>query len=403
MTEGAGGNSGEAGPTGRRRVALIGSTGSVGTQAVDVVRADPERFDVVALGAFASVEVLASQATELRPQVVAIGDPSKVDDLARLLPKSIEILSGPEAMTTIAGREVASDVVLNAVVGFAGLGVTLAALGAGKALALANKESLIAGGPVVARSRATPGAEIIPVDSEHCALHQCLRGGRREEVAQLVLTASGGPFRGLSGPDLASVEVEQALSHPTWTMGPKITVDSSTLMNKGLEIIEAHELFGVSFDQIEVVVHPQSIVHSMVTFRDGATMAQMSEPDMRLPIAYCLGYPDRSRVAYGRIDWYELGPLEFEAPDRKVFRCLELAESAGRAGGLVPAWLNAANEVAVAAFLDRRIGWSAIAEVVSETLDSFDGAPATDAQSVVDADHRARTVAERSVSRGRAA
>jgi 1-deoxy-D-xylulose-5-phosphate reductoisomerase len=288
-------------------------------------------------------------------------------------------------------------------VGFAGLGVTLAALKAGKRLALANKESLIAGGPVVARARTTPGAEIVPVDSEHCALHQCLRAGSPGEVAQLVLTASGGPFRGLSASELETVGVEEALCHPTWRMGPKVTVDSSTLMNKGLEVIEAHELFGVDYDDIAVVVHPQSIVHSMVTFKDGATIAQLSEPDMRMPIGYSLGYPERCGHAFGQLDWQHVGRLDFEPPDRDVFRCLQLAEAAGRQGGLAPAWLNAANEVAVAALLEHRIRWNAIADIVSDTLQAYDGAAATDAGSVIEADRRARFVAEKAVSEGRAA
>jgi 1-deoxy-D-xylulose-5-phosphate reductoisomerase len=385
-----------------RKVALIGSTGSVGTQAADVVRADPESFEVVALGAFSSVDILAAQAAEFRPDVVALVDESRAAELADLLPSGVELTTGADALAAIASGSDA-EVVLNAVVGFAGLGVTLASLCSGKLLALANKESLIAGGPVVARARLTPGADIVPVDSEHCALHQCLRAGGPDEVARLVLTASGGPFRGLQIEDLESVGVDQALSHPTWKMGPKITVDSSTLMNKGLEIIEAHELFGVAYDMVGVVVHPQSIVHSMVTFTDGATIAQMSNPDMRLPIGYSLGYPKRSAVGYGQIDWSALGRLDFEEPDRKVFRCLELAESAGRTGGLAPAWLNAGNEVAVGAFLDGRIKWSAIADVVSQTLDAFDDSPPTDAESVVEADRRARLIAERAISEGEAA
>jgi 1-deoxy-D-xylulose-5-phosphate reductoisomerase len=385
-----------------RKVALIGSTGSVGTQAADVVRADPENFEVVALGAFSSVEVLAAQAAEFHPEVVALVDRSRAAELAGLLPTGVELATGAEALEMVASESDA-DVVLNAVVGFAGLGVTLAALWSGKLLALANKESLIAGGPVVARARSTPGADIIPVDSEHCALHQCLRAGAPDEVARLVLTASGGPFRGFRTEDLESVGVAQALSHPTWSMGPKITVDSSTLMNKGLEIIEAHELFGVAYDRVGVVVHPQSIVHSMVTFTDGATIAQMSAPDMRLPIGYCLAYPKRSAVGYGQIDWYSVGRLDFEEPDRRVFRCLDIAESAGRTGGLAPAWLNAGNEVAVAAFLEGRIKWSSIADVVSHTLDAFDGTPPTDAESVVEADSRARRIAEQAVLKGEAA
>jgi 1-deoxy-D-xylulose-5-phosphate reductoisomerase len=385
------------------RVALIGSTGSVGTQAVDVMRAEPDRFRAVALAARGSVEVLAAQARELEPEVVAVADPESASDLEALLPTGTDLLVGPDALSTLAGAGPTTDVVLNAVVGFAGLGVTLAALGAGRRLALANKESLIAGGPVVATVRGTPGAEIVPVDSEHCALHQCLRAGRPEEVARLVLTASGGPFRGRERSELESIAVEDALSHPTWRMGPKITIDSSTLMNKGLEVIEAHEMFGVEYDRISVVVHPQSIVHSLVTFTDGATVAQLSAPDMRIPIGYALGYPDRSQIAFGQLDLERVGRLDFEAPDRSVFRCLGLAESAGRQGGLAPAWLNAANEVAVAAFLERRIAWSSIAVIVEETLQAFDGAPATDAASVIEADRRARVVAQGAISKGCAA
>jgi 1-deoxy-D-xylulose-5-phosphate reductoisomerase len=385
------------------RVALVGSTGSIGTQAVDVVLSDPEHFRVVAIGARSSVDLLAAQAAELRPEVVAIADASLASGLAARLPKGTELVAGPEGLELIAGSESGADVVLNAVVGFAGLGVTLATLQAGKRLALANKESLIAGGPVVAKARITPGAEIVPVDSEHCAIHQCLRGGKADEVARIVLTASGGPFRGMTLSDLEGVTVEDALRHPTWSMGPKITVDSSTLMNKGLEVIEAHELFGLAYDKISVVVHPQSIVHSMVSFTDGATLAQLSEPDMRMPIGYSLGYPRRSQRSYGDIDWTSIGHLDFETPDRSVFRCLQLAEVAGRQGGLAPAWLNAANEVGVAAFLDRRIRWDAIADVVSATLDAFDGMEATDTGSVVESDRRARSVAEGAVTKARAA
>jgi len=377
------------------RVSLVGSTGSIGTQAVEVMTTDPHRFIAAGLATWRSVDVLAAQARALHPEVVAIGDPDLAAALAEAVPRGTEVLAGPEGLAAVARQ---GDVVLNAVVGFAGLPVTLAALEAGRRLALANKESLIAGAPVVARARMTPGAEIVPVDSEHCALHQCLRAGNGPgEVARLVLTASGGPFRGRSRAELATVEVEEALAHPTWKMGPKITVDSSTLMNKGLEVIEAHELFGVDYDRIAVIIHPQSVVHSMVEFIDGSTVAQLSQPDMRLPIGYALGYPERLHHPFGAIDWSSLRRLDFEEPDREVFACLDLAEQAGRAGGLAPAWLNAGNEVAVAAFLAGRIGWVAIAEVVADTLDSFDGADATDAEDVVDADRRAREQAEHSV------
>jgi 1-deoxy-D-xylulose-5-phosphate reductoisomerase len=377
------------------KVSLVGSTGSIGTQAVEVMTTDPDRFTVAGLATWRSVERLGAQARALRPEVVAIGDPALAPALSAAVPRGTEVVTGLEGLVTVARL---GEVVLNAVVGFAGLPVTLAALEAGHRLALANKESLIAGAPVVARAKATPGAEIVPVDSEHCALHQCLRAGAGpEEVARLVLTASGGPFRGRSSAELATVGVEEALAHPTWKMGPKITVDSSTLMNKGLEVIEAHELFGAEYDRIAVIIHPQSVVHSMVEFIDGSTVAQLSQPDMRLPIGYALGYPDRLRHPFGAIDWSTLGRLDFEPPDRKVFACLDLAEEAGRAGGLAPAWLNAGNEVGVAAFLAGRIGWGAIAEVVADTLSSFDGAEALVAQDVVEADRCAREWAERSV------
>jgi 1-deoxy-D-xylulose-5-phosphate reductoisomerase len=382
------------------RVSLIGSTGSIGTQAIEVIEACPERFDVVALGAHRSVELLADQAHRLHPEVVAIGDAGSAVRLKEMLPAGVELVVGVEGLAAIA---TVADVAVNGVVGFAGLSVTLAALQAGRRLALANKESIIAGAPVVQQARRTEGAEIIPVDSEHCALHQCLRAGNRGEVARLLLTASGGPFRGRSRAELAQVGVADALTHPTWTMGPKITVDSSTLMNKGLEVIEAHELFGLPYDAIDVVVHPQSVVHSMVEYADGAAMAQLSMPDMRLPIGYALAYPDRLPMAFGAIDWTALSSLEFEEPDRTLFPCLDLAYRAGRAGDLAPAWLNAANEVAVAAFLAGRVTWTAIAAVVEGTLDRYDppgrpGAGGTAAPRTVDevleADAAARRVAE---------
>jgi 1-deoxy-D-xylulose-5-phosphate reductoisomerase len=373
-----------------------GRTRSVGTQALDVVRAQPGDYHVVALAAARSVGLLAEQAAEFRPRVVALADKDGAPELERRVPPGTEVWAGPEALSAVA-RDAA--VVLNAVVGFAGLPVTLAALEGGRRLALANKESLIAGGPVVQRVRATPGAELVPVDSEHAAVHQCLRAGPIERVARIVLTASGGPFRTYTREQLAAVTRDDALAHPTWDMGPKITVDSSTLMNKGLEVIEAHELFGVGYDRISIVVHPQSIVHSMVEFTDGATIAQLSSPDMRLPISYALGYPDRSPVAYGPVDLASAGRLDFEEPDLDRFPGIRLAYEAGRTGGTAPAWLNGANEVAVAAFLDGAIPWLAIAEVVEETLQAHDGTPATSADVVIDADRRARERAAQAVER----
>jgi 1-deoxy-D-xylulose-5-phosphate reductoisomerase len=373
-------------------VAVVGSTGSIGTQTLEVVAEDPGRYRVVALGAQRSVDLLVDQAHAVRPEVVAIGDATLARELAGRLPVGTEVLAGPDGLATIATL---ADVAVNGVVGFAGLSVTLAALEAGRRLALANKESIIAGAPVVARVRHTPGAEILPVDSEHCAVHQCLRSGRSQDVARLLLTASGGPFRGRTPDELASVGIEEALTHPTWSMGPKITVDSSTLMNKGLEVIEAHELFGIPYDAIDVVVHPQSIVHSMVEFLDGAVVAQLSLP-----------YPARLGTAFGAIDWAELSVLEFEPPDRSTFRCLDLAYRAGRSGDLAPAWLNAANEVAVEAFLAGRIPWTAIAEVVAGTLDEYDApGSAVDrtVDEVLDADATARRLASQVVAQRSAA
>jgi 1-deoxy-D-xylulose-5-phosphate reductoisomerase len=373
-------------------VAVLGSTGSIGTQTIDVVGSEPDRFRITALGARSSVRALAEQAHAVRPDVVALADESLAVELRDLLPPGVALEAGEDAFAAVSTD---ADVVVNGVVGFAGLPVTLAALRAGRRLALANKESLIAAGPVVAQARLTAGAELVPVDSEHCAVHQCLRsadGDRR--LAQIVLTASGGPFRGRSADDLASVTVEQALAHPTWSMGPKITVDSSTLVNKGLEVIEAHELFGVDYDRIDVVVHPQSIVHSMATFTDGATIAQLSMPDMRLPIGYALAYPDRIGTPFGRMDFSRACTLEFEPPDRATFRGLDLAYEAGRSGGTAPAWLSAANEVAVDGFLSGAIAWADIAGVIAAAMDRWDGAAADSLDAVLDADGRARASAE---------
>ena len=382
------------------RVALAGSTGSIGTQALDVIEAEADRFELSALGATGrQPEVIIEQARRYRPSVVAISDPDAARSIALELP-GIEVRGGVDAMASLA---LDADVVVNGVVGFAGLSVTLATLEAGRRLALANKESLIAAGPVVQVARRTPGAELVPVDSEHGAIHQCLRAtDNKNRVARLLLTASGGPFRGRTADDLANVTIENALAHPTWSMGPKITIDSSTLMNKGLEVIEAHELFGtpagdagygIGFDEIDVVVHPQSIVHSMVEFTDASTIAQLSTPDMRLPIGYALAWPDRIATPFGRIDWTTLGQLDFEPPDLEAFPCLALAYAAGRTGGTAPAWISAANEVAVDAFLNGQIAWREIASVIAATLDRHDGTPASDAAAVIDADAEARRVA----------
>jgi 1-deoxy-D-xylulose-5-phosphate reductoisomerase len=379
-----------------RTVSLLGSTGSIGTQAVDVLLGQTERFRVVALAAQSSADALLAQVALLRPEMVVIGDESLYRRVCDGVPPGTEVLVG------VAGLEAAAtsaDVVLNAVVGFAGLPVTMAALDAGKRLALANKESLIAGAPVVQKARRTPGAEIIPVDSEHCALHQCLAGVDGPTVARLLLTASGGPFRGRTAAQLAAVTIADALAHPTWSMGPKITIDSSTLMNKGLEVIEAHELFGIPYDRIDIVVHPQSIVHSMVELRDGSTLAQLSAPDMRLPISYAMGWPDRSPVPFGALDWTTPTTLTFEPPDRTVFRCIDLAYQAGINGGSAPAWLSAANEIAVEAFLAGQLTWTGIADVVAETLEDWRDEPIEQVESVLAADAEARVRARAAVAR----
>ncbi|MBW3536708.1 MAG: 1-deoxy-D-xylulose-5-phosphate reductoisomerase [Actinobacteria bacterium] len=377
-----------------RRVSIAGSTGSIGRQALEVIAAAGGRFEVAAVCASRSSDLLSEQAKAFRPAVVGVADAEAAAGLD--LPAGTQVAVGDEVPDAIAAE---CDVVLNAVVGFAGLPFTLAALAHNRRLALANKESLVAAGPLVRRARSGSTGEILPVDSEHAALHQCLAGIPPGAVARLVLTASGGPFRGCARDQLRSVTPRDALAHPTWNMGDKVTIDSSTLMNKGLEVIEAHELFDVAFDAIDVVLHPQSIVHSMVETTDGSTVAQLSLPDMRLPIGYALGYPERLNVAYGRIDWAELGSLEFGVPDRSVFVCLELAYAAGRAGGSCPAWLNAANEVAVEAFLAERIPWLGIADVVGTVVEGWDGGGLASAEEVHQADAEARRLAHASIER----
>jgi 1-deoxy-D-xylulose-5-phosphate reductoisomerase len=370
------------------RVAIAGSTGSIGKQTLEFIEQSQEQFQVVGLGIGSSADAVIEQAKQWKPSVIAVADESARREVANALP-GVEVIADQAALAETA------DVVVNGVVGFAGLPVTMSTLKLGKRLALANKESLIAAGPVVQPLRKIKGAVIIPVDSEHCAIHQCLRSSDRPdvEVNKLLLTASGGPFRGRTQESLQHVTVEEALKHPTWSMGPKITVDSSTLMNKGLEVIEAHELFGTSFNRIEVVVHPQSVVHSMVEFTDGAVIAQLSMPNMRLPIAYALSDPKRATVPFGTVDWKTLARLDFEAPDTQTFPCLNLAFAAGRVGGTAPAWLSAANEVAVEAFLNGSITWSRIAEVIDATMQHHDGLVPSIVEDILHADALARKFA----------
>jgi len=376
-------------------VAVMGSTGSIGTQTLDIIRASNGRFTVDALSVGSSIAALVDQVREFNPRVVVVADHDLHAAAVDAVGLATIVLSGDDGL---AEASATADITINGVMGFAGLAVTMSTLEHGKRLGLANKESLIAAGPVVQKARQTPGAELLPVDSEHCALHQCLRATTDERsVDKLVLTASGGPFRGRTAQDLASVTIEDALAHPTWSMGPKITIDSSTLMNKGLEVIEAHELYGIGYDDIEVVVHPQSIVHSMVAYRDGATIAQLSEPDMRLCIGYALAYPDRLDLPFGAMDWTETSMLTFEPPDREAFPCLDLAFEAGRRSGTAPAWLSACNEVAVDAFLEGLMPWTGIAEVNEELLELHDGGAAESLDAVLDADARARAAAKQRI------
>ncbi len=397
--------------TAQRSVVILGSTGSVGTQAIDVSRQAPERFRVAGLAAGGaspeSVDLLAQQALALGVEVVGISRATAARDLQNALYSAATahgweagtaalptVLVGPDAAERVAAWP--CDVVLNAMPGAAGLAPTLAALGAGRILALANKESLIIGGPLV-KAAARPG-QIVPVDSEHSALAQCLRGGRSDEVQRLILTASGGPFRGRTRAELADVTAEQALAHPTWVMGPLVTINSATLVNKGLELIEAHLLFDVPFDRLDVVVHPQSVVHSLVEFTDGSTLAQASPPDMRLPIALGLGWPDRVPGAVSACDWSQAATWEFSPLDEDAFPAVRLARLAGSHGGTAPAVYNGANEECVAAFLDGRLSFLQIVDTLAEVLEehlrdagpSAGGNPLTLAD-VLQADAWART------------
>ena len=352
----------------KRQIALLGSTGSIGTQALDVVRDNPDRFEVYALVARRNVELLARQAREFRPEVVVIADEQQYAPLKEALADlPMKVWAGADAIADVVQMEPV-DMVLTAVVGYAGLRPTLAALEAGKAVALANKETLVVAGELVTATARRAGAPILPVDSEHSAIFQCLSGQDAQAVEKVILTASGGPFRTTPREELATVTPKQALRHPNWSMGAKVTIDSASMMNKGFEMIEARWLFGLPPERIEVVVHPQSIVHSMVQFADGAVMAQLGMPDMHLPIAYALAYPRRLRSDAPRLDFARLATLTFEAPDRERFPNLTYAFDAIRRGGNMPCILNAADEMAVDAFLCGRIGFLAMSDLIAETM-----------------------------------
>ena len=390
----------------RKRVALLGATGSIGASTADVLLRHPQRFEAVALSAHRDVAGLVARCRALRPQRAVIADPTLLDALARGLREAAlatEPLAGPAALAAIAA-EGGVDCGVAAIVGAAGLESTLAAARAGKQLLLANKEAVVMAGPLLAAALATGGGTLLPLDSEHNAVFQCLPPGYardpgRHGIERIILTASGGPFRGWRAEALDAVTPEQACAHPNWRMGRKISVDSATLMNKGLEVIEAHGLFGLAPDRIEVVVHPQSVIHSLVAYRDGSTLAQLGNPDMRTAIAGALAWPERIEAGVPALDLIATRRLEFEAVDADTFRCLGLAYAALRAGGAAPTVLNAANEVAVEAFLNGRLRFPGIAAVVERTLATV-SAPAPDGiEAILDADRRAREAARDGIAR----
>ncbi|MEM8559718.1 MAG: 1-deoxy-D-xylulose-5-phosphate reductoisomerase [Bacteroidota bacterium] len=389
---------GAAAPSSRGLV-LLGSTGSIGTQALDIVRLFPDRFRVRALTAGRNADLLAAQAEEFRPSLVVIQDEAAAPALrARLAPLGIDVLAGEEGLVAAACID-GAEVVLTAVVGFCGLRPTLAAIGQGRTIALANKETLVVAGALVEAEAQRHGATVLPVDSEHSALFQCLVGEDLGAVERVTLTASGGPFRTRPAETFEAITPGEALRHPNWSMGAKITIDSATLMNKGLEVIEARWLFGLDPDQIDVLVHPQSIIHSMVTFVDGSAKAQLGVPDMKVPIQYALTYPDRWPAPHPRLDWTQVASLDFEPPDTDRFPCLRLAFEALEAGGLAPCVLNAANEVAVARFLREEIGFTDIPRIAEAALDLEAGQPTAarahlDVEALVAADVRARRRAQ---------
>ncbi len=379
-----------------RSVTILGATGSIGTSTIDLIRREPHRYRVEAVTANSNAQALAQCARLLGARMAAIADPAAYGELkSALAGTSIEATAGPDALVEAAERP--ADWVMAAISGATGLKPTLAALRRGPMLALANKECLVCAGAVFMREAAVRDATLLPVDSEHNAIFQALGAGHRDDVARIVLTASGGPFRTWPVEAIRAATKEQALRHPNWSMGAKVTIDSATLMNKGLELIEAHHLFGMPSERIDVLVHPQSIVHGLVEFSDGSTVAQLGPPDMRVPIAHCLAWPDRLASSAARLDWTNVGRLDFEQPDTRRFPALSLARSALETGGAAPTVLNAANEIAVRAFLDARLGFAAIAALVERTLDAAArdgvfGEPATIDEALV-VDQTARSLA----------
>lgn len=375
-----------------KNIAILGSTGSIGTQALDVASAD-SGINIVALSANSNVGLLEMQARKFKPHTVCICDKTKYADLkSALADTDTEVIAGEDSLSEISCHKDA-DMTLTSVVGNVGLVPTIDAIKAKKRILLANKETLVTGGEIIISLAKDNGVEIVPVDSEHCAVFQCLQGSDCNDVSKILLTCSGGPFFGKKSAELEGVSVEQTLNHPKWSMGAKITVDSATLMNKGLEVIEAKWLFGVDIDDVEVYIHRQSIVHSMVEFVDGSVLAQLGVADMRLPISYAINYPERKASLAKRLNLFEVGTLTFEKPDYDTFKCLSLAIKASKAGGVMPAAMNGANEVAVAAFLGKKIGFNDIARVVSDTMEHTENEKIS-VSSVLKADKAARQYAE---------
>ncbi|MDP4144371.1 MAG: 1-deoxy-D-xylulose-5-phosphate reductoisomerase [Bacillota bacterium] len=371
-----------------KKVAILGVTGSIGTQTLDVISNNPENFSLVAVSANQSWEKVIKIIEDFNPQYVAMMDKSSYEKIyyyCKENHKHIEVLFGIEGLNCISSLQEV-DIVVTSVVGMVGLVPTITAIEAGKDIALANKETLVVGGELVINKAKKHGVNILPVDSEHCAIFQCLQGNKREDVSKLILTASGGSFRGRSKESLGEITVEQALKHPNWSMGKKISIDSSTLMNKGLEVIEAHWLFGMSYDNIEVVIHPESIIHSMVEYIDGSVIAQLGSTDMRLPIQYAMNYPERKRNIADKLDFYKISKLTFEKPDTDTFRCLKLAYEVGRVGGNMPTILNAANEIAVELFLNRRIKFLQIEDIINDAVNHFEFRRELDIDSIISTD-----------------
>ncbi len=383
-----------------KQIAILGSTGSIGRNALDLIAAHPDRYRVAALAAWKNIELLAEQVERFRPEAVAVQDGGPADDLRARIPAGLktQVLHGPEGVARVAALD-GVDIVISAITGAAGLEPTVAAVRAGKDVALANKETLVMAGDLVMREAAERGVRVLPVDSEHSAVLQSLQGHDMGDLRRIILTASGGPFRGTSPEEMARVTPAQALDHPNWDMGPKVTIDSATLMNKGLEVIEARWLFSLSMDQISVLIHPQSIIHSMAEYRDGSIIAQLGVPHMITPIAYALSYPRHLDTPIAPLDFGEIRALTFEEPDLERFRCLALALRAAEAGGSMPAVLNAANEVAVERFLQGALPFLSIPRVVERVMDGHTPVPVDSVEQVMEADARAREAAREAAAR----